>query len=175
MNKRLVGWILLCWLVGGMVFISQIEEVREVLRQQVEGGWGFVRRITDGKATHLFRPRIIDGDTIHHEGQKIRLSGIDAPERRQPYGTEATQALARQLYRGRVTCQLQGKDKYDRNLGMCYVQGRNVNEWMVRNGHAWSYLTPGYRRQEELARREGKGVHRSGSALRPEQWRRRRG
>ena len=67
------------------------------------------------------------------------------PERRQPYGTEATQALARQLRRGKVTCRLEGKDKYNRHLGTCYVQGRNVNEWMVRNGYAWSYWTSQYR------------------------------
>ena len=124
----------------------------------------------------LFRPRIIDGDTIRHRRQKIRLSGIDAPERRQPYGTTATRALARQLRRGKVTCRLQGKDRYGRHLGTCYVKGKNVNEWMVRNGHAWSSSwTPRYRRQEELARRERKGVHRSRSAIRPEQWRKRRG
>ena len=138
-------------------------------------GLEIVRRIADGKATHLFRPRIIDGDTIHYEGQRIRLKGIDAPERRQPYGTEATRALAKQLRRGKVTCRLEGKDKYDRHLGTCYVQGRNVNEWMVRNGYAWSYWTSQYRGQEELAQRQRKGVHRSRSAIRPQQWRRKRG
>ena len=118
-------------------------------------------------------PRTLDGDTIHHEGRRIRLSGIDAPERDQPYGSEATRALARQLRRGRVTCRFHGQGSYRRHLGTCYVQGQNVNEWMVRNGYAWSYGR--YRRQEELARRERKGVHRSRSAIRPEQWRRRRG
>ena len=176
MNKRLVGWVLLCWLVGGLgCFLLRIEGVREFVRQQVGGGWEIVRRIADGKATHLFRPRIIDGDTIHYEGQRIRLKGIDAPERRQPYGTEATRALAKQLRRGKVTCRLEGKDKYNRHLGTCYVQGRNVNEWMVRNGYAWSYWTSQYRGQEELAQRQRKGVHRSRSALRPQQWRRKRG
>ena len=209
MNKRLVGWILLCWLVGGLGFLFQIEGMREVVRQQAEGGWEIVHKClgqrapgwqdypdfrasgerVSKRASHssitrsagsshvsFLRPRIIDGDTIHDGEWRIRLSGIDAPERSQPYGTTATQALARQLHRGRVTCQLQGKDKYDRHLGTCYVQGRNMNEWMVRNGYAWSDpRTPRYRRQEELARRERKGVHRSRSAIRPEQWRRRRG
>ena len=207
MNKRLVGWILLCWLVGGLSFLFQIEGVREVVRQQVEGGWEIVHKFLGQRApewhdypnfraseervrkgafpsstTHsagsshvsFLRPRIIDGDTIHSGGQRIRLSGIDAPERSQPYGTTVTRALAGQLHRGRVTCQLQGKDKYDRHLGTCYVQGRDMNKWMVRNGYAWSDpRTPRYRLQEELAQRERRGVHRSGSTLRPEQWRRR--
>ena len=175
MNKTVVVGVLLCWLVGGLGFISQMGGVREVVRTQVEGGRGIVRRMIDGQATHLYRPHIIDGDTIQHKGQQIRLKEIDAPERGQPYGPQATRALAGQLRRGQVTCRLKGKDKYGRHLGTCYVQGRNVNEWMVRNGYAWSYWTARYRRQEELARRHKKGVHRSRSAVRPEQWRKRRG
>lgn len=240
MNKRLVGWILLCWLVGGLGFLFQIKGVREGVRQQAEGGWEIVHKFLGQRApgwqdypdfrasgervpkgvsrssiggsrgeketglpgpsprrsdlsgrnrprrssdTHstgsydisFFRPRIIDGDTIRHKRRKIRLNGIDAPERGQPYGSEATRALARKLRRGKVTCRLEGKDRYGRHLGTCYVKGKSVNEWMVRNGYAWSYWLRRYRRQEELARRERKGVHRSRSAIRPEQWRRRRG
>ena len=166
MNKTVVAGVLLCWL-GGLVFIFQMEGVKDLVRKATRSG--------DSSHMSFFRPHVIDGDTIQHQGQKIRLNGIDAPERGQPYGAKATRALARQLRRGKVTCRLQGKDKYGRHLGTCYVQGRNVNEWMVHNGYAWSYWTAWYRQQEEAARRQRKGVHRSRSAIRPEQWRRRRG
>ena len=116
-------------------------------------------------------PHILDGDSISIKGRHIHMYGIDAPEYDQPYGTEATQALARILRQQEIVCKLHGKDKYNRDLGVCYIKGKDVNAWMVRNGYAWSYWE--YKQEEARARRERRGVHRSTTSIHPAQWRRR--
>ena len=85
--------------------------------------------------------RVIDGDTIHVGGTRVRLEGIDAPESNQTCkrvtgedwacGTEATHAM-RVMADGRdVVCRNNGLDKYGRTLGTCFVQGRDINAEMI--------------------------------------------
>lgn len=96
------------------------------------------------------RARVIDGDTIAIGETHIRLEGIDAPEAGQRcgqrwFGTWAcgavtTAALANRLAGKPVTCMPRGHDKYARTLAVCFVDGRDVNAWMVRQGYAWAFV-----------------------------------
>lgn len=70
---------------------------------------------------------------------KIRIEGIDAPERCQPWGPQATEALRTRLMGQTVQVALRGRDDYRRWLGQVEHDGEDVAAWLVREGHAWSY------------------------------------
>ena len=80
--------------------------------------------------------KVHDGDTItvldgNYTQHKIRLDGIDAPERGQDFGAKATQALKAVLGSGQVVVEVTTKDKYGRSIGQVMVGQNNVNAWMV--------------------------------------------
>ena len=84
--------------------------------------------------------RIVDGDTVYtKDGTKIRLHGIDTPERDQPYCKQATRALDR-LIDTKVFVLEKDTDRYGRLVAVLYTpEGLNVNLEMVCGGHAWWY------------------------------------
>jgi len=83
---------------------------------------------------------VTDGDTITvrttTDTIKVRLTGIDTPERGQPFGTKAKQALSGQVFGKDVTVNSSGEDRYGRTLGEIIVGGESVNVWLVRGGWA---------------------------------------
>lgn len=86
--------------------------------------------------------RVIDGDTFvlqTKEGSiKVRMNGIDAPEKDQPYGQKSLDFLAK--YEGReALVEQQGIDKYGRTLGIIYISNININLLLVKEGFAWHY------------------------------------
>lgn len=87
--------------------------------------------------------RVVDGDTLDvlvaSRPVRVRLAQIDAPERRQAYGTRARQALSAMTFRRVVTVADAGTDQYGRELGTVFVAGANVNAAMVDRGMAWAY------------------------------------
>ena len=87
---------------------------------------------------------VTDGDTVtllvDHQQYKIRLAGIDAPERKQAYGTKSKLVLSELVTDTPVTVTALGTDKYDRTLGIIYADGQCVNTEMVRQGAAWHYV-----------------------------------
>ena len=84
--------------------------------------------------------RVVDGDTIVlMDKTRVRLHGIDTPERDQPYGKQATRALDG-LIKTKVFVEEKDTDRYGRLVGVLYTaEGLNVNLEMVCNGHAWWY------------------------------------
>ena len=79
---------------------------------------------------------VVDGDTLWflNDGkkEKLRLSQIDAPERSQPYGLEATQFLEQLVLDKEITIDLQGKkDRYGRYLGEVFFEEENINKLLV--------------------------------------------
>ena len=86
---------------------------------------------------------IADGDTltilVDQEQIKIRLSEIDAPEKGQPFGTQAKQALSALVFSKFVDVDVITNDRYGRSVGRVYVNDLNVNAELVRQGHAWVY------------------------------------
>jgi endonuclease YncB( thermonuclease family) len=126
--------------------------------------------------------RVVDGDTVVIEGQKIRLNGIDAPETDQlcltsagkPWtcGLEARDRLAALTSGKDWSCQTTGMDKYDRWLADCEVSGKDVNGWMVEQGWAMSFVRYSHRydAQERGAREKQRGVW-AGAFIAPWDWR----
>jgi endonuclease YncB( thermonuclease family) len=94
--------------------------------------------------------RVYDGDTIKAQGHdieiKVRLVGIDAPETSrkkrepgQPYSQEAKKYLAGLILNKTVDIKGYGLDRYNRILGVIYLDGKNINLEMVRSGLAEVY------------------------------------
>jgi micrococcal nuclease len=112
--------------------------------------------------------RVIDGDTIDvllSSGRiRVRLHGVDAPERVQSRGAPATAWLEQQLRDQQVHLEPVSQDQYDRMVAVVHLQNRNINRELVENGHAWAYRH--YLRRgdaelcslEERARRAGAGL-----------------
>jgi len=92
--------------------------------------------------------RIIDGDTIHLNGDKIRFSGIDTPEINQkckkdeidiPCGEIAKELLIKKIGNAVPICILEDKDQYGRILGECYIGEESLSSYLVREGFAFAY------------------------------------
>ena len=77
-----------------------------------------------------------DGDTIELGSMAIRFWGIAAPEWDAPGGQEATDAIKDMVLGKQVRCELTGKKTYDRCVGVCYLNGINIEEELVRIGLA---------------------------------------
>lgn len=89
-------------------------------------------------------PGITDGDTItvlhNGRGEKVRLNGIDCPERRQAFGTRARGFTSGLAFGKEVTVRVTGKDRYGRCLGdVILPDGRNLNYELIKAGYAWWY------------------------------------
>lgn len=124
---------------------------------------------------------VIDGDTIDvladGKAVRVRLAQIDAPERRQPFGSRAKQHLSALAYRQQATVQEDGRDRYGRVIGTVIVDGQNLNRAMVAAGMAWAYrryLTdPTVLELEHDARARRVGLWVDPAPVAPWSWRRR--
>ena len=88
--------------------------------------------------------RIIDGDiteVLHNQHpERIRISGIDCPEKGQAYGMRAKHAASDLAFGKDVTVQTHGHDKYRRTLGdVILPDGMNLNQELVKQGWCWWY------------------------------------
>jgi micrococcal nuclease len=92
---------------------------------------GKVVGITDGDSFTLL--------TSDNRQFKIRLYGIDCPERHQAYGTGAKQFIAELIFGKEVAVYPKDIDHYGRTVGEVFVDDRNINREMVENGYAWWY------------------------------------
>ena len=112
---------------------------------------------------------VIDGDTIHINKNKIRLHAIDAPEINQTCnknsrvwncGVESTKFLKELIGNNKIECITQGKDRYNRFIGICYKDNLDLNSEMVLNGWAiaYRYYSKDYVEEEEEAKQEKKGI-----------------
>ncbi|MDA9658902.1 thermonuclease family protein [Candidatus Pelagibacter sp.] len=92
--------------------------------------------------------KIVDGDTIHLNGEKIRFTGIDTPELKQTClkdgvkdlcGVTAKQILIDKIENNNVECISEGKDQYKRILAECFVNNESLSSYLVRSGYAFAY------------------------------------
>ena len=87
---------------------------------------------------------VLDGDTIEvlhdQHPERIRLNGIDCPEKGQAYGKRAKQAASELVFGKQVTLQTFGQDKHGRAIAdVVLADGTNVNHTLVKDGWCWWY------------------------------------
>ncbi|MCA9070602.1 MAG: thermonuclease family protein [Planctomycetaceae bacterium] len=107
---------------------------------------GIVVGISDGDTL-----TILDADKKQH---KIRLHGIDSPEKGQPFGDRAKHALSEKVFKKRILAVKTDLDRYGRTVAEVYVDDRLINQEMVSEGWAWHYVK--YSDSEALADAEEK-------------------
>ena len=97
---------------------------------------------------HAQSLKIIDGDTIIINDEKIRFSGIDTPELKQTCikdekkifcGMFAKKILIKKIGNKIPKCISEGKDIYKRTLAECFINGESLSSFLVRSGYAFAY------------------------------------
>lgn len=122
--------------------------------------------------------KVTDGDTIKiltpaNEQVKIRLYGIDAPEKKQPFGRKSKEFLAGLIVGKFVEIEEHGKDRYKRTLGVVYYGDEDINAKMVSSGYAWAFVrySDRYEKQENFAKRQKLGLWQDKNPIPPCVWR----
>ena len=116
----------------------------------------------------FFQVTIKDGDSLEINSIRIRLYGIDAPEYNQtcklsqtkttPCGQDSKTYLKDLVKDKTITCTLHEKDQYQRHLATCYADDININQALVKNGYALSYLSDTYSIEEKYAQKHKLGI-----------------
>jgi endonuclease YncB( thermonuclease family) len=107
---------------------------------------------TNTKAETVLKgfPKIIDGDTLTIGKTRLRLEGIDAPELKQECfadktgrsfscGKFALNQLRNKIGDREIQCSFKKRDRYKRAIAVCYLDGKDLNRWLVANGLALAY------------------------------------
>lgn len=169
-------------LLAGWVFGRDDPQMRDNFFRMAER---LLRESSPPREVMAGGARILDGDTLDLNGERIRLYGIDAPEMAQTCrhgarewscGVEARDALAGMIGRQSLTCEKRDTDRYGRTVATCQAGEVSVNTWMVRNGWALAYRQYGgaiYDANERAARADRLGVW-AGEFVEPWEWRRTR-
>jgi len=131
------------------------------------------------EAMYVKVDRVTDGDTIVlRDSTRVRLHGIDTPERDQPYGSKATAALESMVETSVYIVEVD-TDRYGRMVGQLYhsTEGYDINASMVCAGFAWWYER--YAPDNDLlescqegARAAPKGLWEDEDPMPPWKWRR---
>ncbi|MEX0997613.1 MAG: thermonuclease family protein [Flavobacteriaceae bacterium] len=130
----------------------RMDESTLILEQISENNTPNDKKHIEGKVI-----KIADGDTftlIFDNGfdVRVRLNGIDSPEKKQAFSKRAKQSLSNLIYDKEVKVYYGSKDRYGRVLGEVFVNDLNVNHEMVRRGMAWHFKR--YSDDETLAQLE---------------------
>ena len=126
----------------------------------------FLLNISNSRSSDI---KIIDGDTIHIDGEKIRFSGIDAPELNQKCkkkitiiycGIKAKNILINAIGKNKVNCISEGKDRYNRTLAECFIGDLSLSRYLVREGYAFAYrkYSKKFINDEEFAKKNNNGI-----------------
>jgi len=130
--------------------------------------------------------RVADGDTVtvlSQDGQthQVRLAGIDAPERAQPFGQRARQQMSALVFGKPVVVEWSKRDRYQRIVGKVLVADRDTGLALVASGLAWHFKRyqheqsaadrAQYAAAEEQARSSGKGLWSEAHPVPPWEWR----
>ena len=113
--------------------------------------------------------RVVDGDTIVLNGEKIRFSGIDTPELKQtclkdgqevPCGMTAKMLLVKKIGNATIECISEGRDVYKRTLAECFVNSESLSKFLVRSGYAFAYrkYSTKFIKDEEFAKENKLGM-----------------
>lgn len=156
---RLFLMLIACWSISGLLHAQSIQ--------------GLVVSIADGDTL-----TVLDAQKVQH---KIRLAGIDTPERRQPFGQRAREALSHLVFQKVVLVLTEKRDRYGRWVAKVISDGRDVNLSLVVDGWAWHYKKYAgeqsasdrllYASAEEDARSQRRGLWSDPHAIAPWDWR----
>lgn len=131
--------------------------------------------------------KVADGDTItvlddQLQQHRVRLAGIDAPERRQAFGGRSRETLSQMVAGRTVVVESNKLDRYGRSVGVVLVDGRDANLAQVQAGMAWWYRAysreqsaadqTAYASAEEVARTQRRGLWAHRKPVAPWDWRR---
>lgn len=137
-----------------------------------------VRPPAEGQTVSCRVIGISDGDTLTCiTGQKrpikVRLHGIDAPEKAQAYGQKAKRHLSDLVYGKTVTLSVADTDRYGRTVAVAVSGSLNVNRQMVADGYAWAYhrYSGAYVADEAAAKSARKGLWRDTNPVNPAKFR----
>ena len=121
---------------------------------------------------------VLDSDKAQH---KIRLAGIDAPEKKQAFGNRSKESLSELVFDKTVNVETEKRDRYGRQIGKVLVNGQDVNLVQVERGMAWFYRqyqreqSPNDRRlyeaAEDAAKAGKRGLWRDVDPVPPWEWR----
>lgn len=125
--------------------------------------------------------QVIDGDTfevrIRGKRVRVRLWGIDTPERQQKFSREAREFTRMRIEGRRVDLLSRAWDKYGRLVAMVKVEGSSLNEELLREGWAWVHIyycrepiCRGWRELEQEARMAGRGLWQQENPVPPWKW-----
>lgn len=166
---RLVGCHILRW---ATVFAVCLSLAGPVSAEELQG---VVVGVADGDTV-----TVLDADRVEH---KVRLAGIDAPERRQAFGTRSRQALASRVFNRSVTVDWHKRDRYGRLVGKVLVENKDAGLDLVAAGLAWHYKAYereqalpdrlAYAEAERVARESRVGLWADGDPVPPWEFRRR--
>jgi len=170
--------VLISIFVGLAIYVA-LEQPR------IPGITGSIQRPSELDSEFVGTVRVVDGDTVSMRGLRLRLTGIDAPEKDQTCtrggkiwncGEQSGAALKDWIGGSILTCLSNAIDKYRRPVVRCTVRGFDVAAWSVENG--WSLAVPigppDYKSQEAHARSLRLGLW-SGEFTPPWEWRAARG
>lgn len=130
---------------------------------------------------------VSDGDTItlldsERVSHKIRVAGIDAPEKQQPFGVKAKTSLSGLAYNRTAEAECRKIDRYRRKVCVVFVSGKDVGLEQIKAGMAWWYQQYAkeqtrqeridYERAESLAMQHRYGLWNSKNPMPPWEWRR---
>jgi endonuclease YncB( thermonuclease family) len=130
--------------------------------------------------------RVSDGDTIvvdrAGEQVRVRLYGIDTPEKKQVFGTQATRYVSKRVLHKTVRVEEMDVDRYGRTVAIVYDEDpRSLNERLVRDGLAWVYTRycrspecDGWASLQQAASAGGVGLWQDPGAIPPWEWRKAR-
>ena len=142
-----------------------------------------------GRAVLKARPHLVgkayvtDGDGIRVSGQEVRFSSLDAPEFDQVakhrdgywfgHGKRVKSALIREIGGRQVHVTVENYDKFGRAVGIVTCNGKDVGEWLVREGHAIAAYSDRYKHLEREARQAKRGMWGHAVNIDPRRWRHR--
>ena len=113
--------------------------------------------------------KVVDGDTIVLNGEKIRFSGIDTPELKQTCmngdqkvfcGMFAKMLLTKKIGNETPECIREGKNAYKRTLAECFINGESLSAFLVKSGYAFAYrkYSDKFIKEEEFAKKNKLGM-----------------
>jgi endonuclease YncB( thermonuclease family) len=124
--------------------------------------------------------KIVDGDTYDvvdsmQKLSRVRMNGIDAPEKKQAFGQRSKDILGRWCFNKTVLVKVYSKDRNGRFIADSYINGKSLSLIMVEEGMAWHFKK--YSKDTVLANAElkaraaKKGLWADGNAVPPWQYR----